>query len=70
MLAIATPDASYPVSPCGACRQVISEFMAPESTIVFGNSEDSYIISSIGELLPYDALHELSHGHSPAINHE
>ena len=59
-LVIATPDAGYPVSPCGACRQVISEFMPPSAPVVFGNSQNSYMTSSVGELLPHDALHELS----------
>ncbi|MDQ7796503.1 MAG: cytidine deaminase [Spirochaetia bacterium] len=59
-LVIATPDADYPVSPCGACRQVISEFMPPSAPVVFGNSQNSYMTSSVGELLPHDALHELS----------
>ena len=59
-LVIATPDADYPVSPCGACRQVISEFMPPSAPVVFGNSQNSYMASSVGELLPHDALHELS----------
>ncbi|HNP92624.1 MAG TPA: cytidine deaminase [Rectinema sp.] len=59
-LVIATPDADYPVSPCGACRQVISEFMHSSAPVIFGNSEDSYISSTVGELLPHDALHELA----------
>jgi cytidine deaminase len=59
-LVIATPDADYPVSPCGACRQVISEFMHSSVPVIFGNSEDSYISSTVGELLPHDALHELA----------
>ena len=60
-LVIATPDAGYPVSPCGACRQVISEFMPPTAPVVFGNSETSFVASTVGELLPHDALHELNH---------
>lgn len=59
-LVIATPDADYPVSPCGACRQVISEFMPPSAPVLFGNSQSSYMTSSVGELLPHDALHELA----------
>lgn len=60
-LVIATPDASYPVSPCGACRQVISEFMEPEDSVVFGNSIDSLVSVKVGELFPHDALHDLAH---------
>jgi cytidine deaminase len=61
-LVIATPDATYPVSPCGACRQVISEFMPSSAAVIFGNAEDSYVASTVGELLPHDALHDLSSG--------
>lgn len=59
-LVIATPDADYPVSPCGACRQVISEFMPSTAVVIFGNTKDSFVSSTVNELLPYDALHELS----------
>lgn len=59
-IAIATPDADYPVSPCGACRQVLSEFMEPGIPVIFGPSEQSLVLSSIALLFPYDALHELS----------
>lgn len=58
-LAIATPDAEYPVSPCGACRQVVSEFVKAEFPVYFGCSTDNMITASMGELFPYDALHEL-----------
>jgi cytidine deaminase len=59
MIAIATPDAEYPVSPCGACRQVLSEFMAADAAVVFGNSAGDLVVTTIGQLFPYDALHEL-----------
>ena len=58
-LAIATPDASYPVPPCGACRQVISEFMKEDAFIIFGNSKENIKILQVKELYPYDSLHEL-----------
>lgn len=59
-IAIATPDSEYPVSPCGACRQVLSEFMKPECPVVFGPNADNLVRTSVGELYPYDALHELA----------
>ena len=37
-LAIATPDSDTPVGPCGACRQVISEFMTGDAPVRFGGS--------------------------------
>jgi cytidine deaminase len=59
-LAIAAPKADYPVGPCGACRQVLSEFMAPDSVVIFGNEWEKVQKSTIGELYPFDSLHELA----------
>lgn len=58
-LAVATPDADYPVSPCGMCRQVISEFTASDFPVIFGSCETDVVETTIGDLYPYDALHEL-----------
>lgn len=58
-LAIATPDATYPVPPCGACRQVISEFMNKNSLIIFGSSKEDIKLLTVEELYPFDSLHEL-----------
>jgi cytidine deaminase len=58
-LAVATPDSDYPVSPCGACRQVLSEFMKPDAPVCFGGCTPEQVKTTIGELLPFDALHEL-----------
>jgi cytidine deaminase len=59
-LAIATPDSTGPVPPCGACRQVISEFAAPGMPIVFGPNASSLVESTSGQLYPLDSLHELA----------
>ncbi|PKL25632.1 MAG: cytidine deaminase [Spirochaetae bacterium HGW-Spirochaetae-3] len=59
-LAISCPDAAYPVSPCGACRQFISEFVGAEFPIRFGGSGGGFVDTTMGELLPHDALHELA----------
>ncbi|MGP1414830.1 MAG: cytidine deaminase [Treponema sp.] len=58
-LAIATPDANYPVPPCGACRQVISEFMDKDALIIFGSSKENIKIIKLEQLYPMDSLHEL-----------
>lgn len=59
MIAIATPDSDYPVSPCGACRQVLSEFMGPDTPVIFGHEAGDLVVTTLGQLFPYDALHEL-----------
>jgi len=59
-VAIVAPKSSYPVGPCGACRQVISEFALSEDIPVwFGNTESNIVKTTIGELYPFDSLHEL-----------
>jgi cytidine deaminase len=58
-LAISTPDSETPVGPCGACRQVLSEFMRPESPVIFGGSGGEKVKTTIGDLYPFDSLHNL-----------
>lgn len=58
-IVVATPDADYPVSPCGACRQVLSEFLPPDAPVVFGSSAKDLVVTTMGQLFPHDALHEL-----------
>ena len=60
-LAIVTPDSGEPVGPCGACRQVLSEFMGPQAPVRFGGGESQAPVNcSLGELLPFDSLHDLA----------
>lgn len=58
-IAVYSPDADYPVSPCGACRQVISEFMEPEALIIFVDRTGREERHTVSEVMPFDALHEL-----------
>lgn len=59
-IAIATPDAKYPVSPCGICRQVLTEFGDAQMKVRFGCSSENFVETTLGQLFPFDALHELA----------
>ncbi|GHV68506.1 cytidine deaminase [Spirochaetia bacterium] len=59
-LAIATPDSQAPVGPCGACRQVLSEFMPSDAPVCFGGGQAIQVRTTMGELLPHDSLHDLA----------
>lgn len=59
-LAISAPDSQDPVGPCGACRQVLSEFMAPDGAVIFGGAGPERVAVTIGALIPFDSLHTLA----------
>jgi len=58
-IAISTPDSAEPVGPCGACRQVLGEFMKGNTPVRFAGSNQNQVNTTVGELLPFDSLHEL-----------
>ncbi len=39
--------------PCGVCRQALYEFGGPGLTVIMAKSVDDYIVTTLGELLPY-----------------
>ena len=59
-IAISTPDSEIPVGPCGACRQVLSEFMPPSSPVFFAGSGEDRVSTTLGVLYPFDSLHDLA----------
>ena len=59
-VAIAAPLADYPVGPCGACRQVLMEFAQKNVPVTFGSSLKNVVTKTLGELYPFDSLHELA----------
>lgn len=62
-LAIYCGKADYPVSPCGACRQVISEFAESTMPVYFSGADiNNRVETTVGELLPFDALDEMKDG--------
>lgn len=50
---VVTGNTPEPISPCGACRQVIKEFSDSETVIILANKDNKYKIISLEELLPY-----------------
>ena len=60
-LAVCTPDSEEPTGPCGACRQVISEFMSPDAPVRFAGKGPNQVNTTVGALYPFDSLHELRH---------
>jgi len=55
-------DTKEPVSPCGACRQVMAEFFKPEAKVYLTNLKGEITETTVGELLPgaftQEDLHE------------
>ena len=40
-------------TPCGVCRQALSEFCAPDFRIIFGDDTGECEVHTLAELLPY-----------------
>ena len=59
-IAVAGPDAWEPLPPCGACRQVISEFCTPDTPIYYDDGEGGFVISSVEELYPANSLMDMA----------
>ena len=42
-----------PISPCGACRQVMVEFFEPDLPVTLVSKDKSTVVMTVKELLPY-----------------
>lgn len=62
MMAI-TGDTLNPISPCGACRQVMNELLPKHTPIYLSNLTGSIKETNIRELLPY-SFDEIEHHES------
>lgn len=49
---IVTANTTGPVSPCGACRQVIAEFCEPGMPVILTNKTGDVFETTVAELLP------------------
>lgn len=45
-------DTDGPISPCGACRQVLAEFCDDHTQIILVNLKGDFVITNINEILP------------------
>ncbi|PRO65108.1 cytidine deaminase [Alkalicoccus urumqiensis] len=55
-------DTEGPVSPCGACRQVMSELLQPETKVYLTNLKGAVEETNVQELLPGAFRKEDLHG--------
>lgn len=60
-IAVACPDSEEPVPPCGACRQVLSEFSDGSLLVVYKGSGSGPLAVRLADLLPRDSLKDLKH---------
>ena len=42
-----------PISPCGACRQVMAEFFEPDLPVTLVSQNKSTVVMTVKDLLPY-----------------
>jgi cytidine deaminase len=52
------------ITPCGACRQVLSEFLGPDAMVHFQSAKGKRGKATMSELLPKDGLYFLREDHS------
>ena len=52
-LMVLVGDTEKPITPCGACRQVMSEFADKDTRIVMSNLKKEYEVVTMKDLLPY-----------------
>lgn len=45
-------DTDGPISPCGACRQVLAEFCDDHTQIILANLKGDFVITNLNEILP------------------
>ena len=46
-------ETDKPISPCGACRQVMAEFFDKDLKVTLVAKDKSTVVMTVGELLPY-----------------
>jgi cytidine deaminase len=57
-IAVVGLDSDVPLPPCGACRQVLTEFLPPDAPVYFTGANGDVETVLLRDLLPYDSLHD------------
>ena len=50
---IVSGQTEKPISPCGACRQVMAEFFEPDLPVTLVSQNKSTVVMTVKDLLPY-----------------
>lgn len=58
-IAIYSPDSTLPVPPCGACRQVLSEFVDHEFPVHYGGTNGEIRTMRFSDIFPESSLPDL-----------
>lgn len=45
-------DTVDPLPPCGACRQIMSEFFEPETEVILSNKDGKFKVYTFGYIMP------------------
>lgn len=51
-------DTEGPVSPCGSCRQVMTEFFKPDTPVILTNLKNDVRVMTVHDLLPFSFTKE------------
>ena len=46
-------NTAEPISPCGACRQVMSELLPEDADVIMSNLEGKQFVCKVSDLLPF-----------------
>lgn len=45
-------DTKQPLPPCGACRQIMSEFFLPDTEVILSNKDGDFTVYKFSEIMP------------------
>ena len=45
-------DTNQPLPPCGACRQIMSEFLLPDTEVILSNKDGDFKVYKLSDIMP------------------